>query len=174
MSTATEAAVLEALKTVIDPNTGRDFVSTRAIRNVRLEGDDLAFELELGYPAKSQHAALRGVKAVSYHRDLVYLADRYGIELVGTIETKPGVPATPGHIEELVETMEREQVQLVIREVAYEMPLARTVAERTGAEVVTISTLAGGLPDTKTYVESVEANLEALVRAVRARGGGDL
>ncbi|MBI5716451.1 MAG: iron-sulfur cluster carrier protein ApbC [Burkholderiales bacterium] len=59
MSTATEAAVLEALKTVVDPNTGKDFVSTRAIRNVRLEGDDLAFDLELGYPAKSQHAALR-------------------------------------------------------------------------------------------------------------------
>jgi len=116
-------------------------------------------------------APLRGVKAVSYHQDLVYLADRYGIELVGTIETKPGVPATPRHIEELVDTMKREQVQLVIREVAYEMPLARTVAERTGAQVVTISTLAGGLPGTETYVDSVEANLEALVRATR--GGGD-
>jgi ABC-type Zn uptake system ZnuABC Zn-binding protein ZnuA len=115
-------------------------------------------------------APLRGVKAVSYHRDLVYLADRYGIELVGTLETKPGVPATPGHLETLVDTMKREQVKLVIREVAYELPLARTVAERTGAQVVTISTLAGGLPGTATYVDSIEANLEALVRAV-ARGG---
>jgi len=59
MPTATEAAVLEALKTVTDPNTGKDFVSTRAVRNLRIEGDDLSFELELGYPAKSQHAALR-------------------------------------------------------------------------------------------------------------------
>ena len=116
-------------------------------------------------------APLRGVKAVSYHQDLPYLADRYGIELVGTIETKPGVPATPGHIEELVDTMKREQVQLVIREVAYEMPLARTVAERTGARVATISTLTGGLPGTESYVDSVQANLEALVRAVQ--GGGD-
>ena len=70
-------------------------------------------------------APLRGVKAVSYHQDLVYLADRFGLELVGTIETKPGVPATPGHLEQLVETMKREQVKLVIREVAYELPLAR-------------------------------------------------
>jgi zinc/manganese transport system substrate-binding protein len=116
-------------------------------------------------------APLRGVKAVSYHQDLVYLADRYGIELVGTIETKPGVPATPKHLEELVDSMKREQVKLVIREVAYEMPLARTVAERTGARVVTISTLAGGLPDTETYVDSLEANLLALVRATG--GGGD-
>jgi ABC-type Zn uptake system ZnuABC Zn-binding protein ZnuA len=116
-------------------------------------------------------APLRGVKAVSYHQDLVYLADRYGIELVGTIETKPGVPATPGHIEDLIDTMKREQVKLVIREVAYEMPLARTIAERTGARIATISTLAGGLPGTEGYVDSLEANLEALVRA--SQGGGD-
>ncbi len=111
-------------------------------------------------------APLRGVKAVSYHQDLIYLADRFGLELVGTIETKPGVPATPGHLEELVDTMKREQVKLVIREVAYEMPLARTLAERTGAQLVTISTMTGGLPGTETYVESVDANLKALVGAV--------
>jgi ABC-type Zn uptake system ZnuABC Zn-binding protein ZnuA len=116
-------------------------------------------------------APLRGVKAVSVHQDLVYLAARYGIELVGTLETKPGVPATPGHLEELVATMQREQVGLVIREVAYEMSLAQTVAERTGARVATISTLAGGLPGTEGYVDSVQANLEALVRAVEAGGG---
>jgi zinc/manganese transport system substrate-binding protein len=116
-------------------------------------------------------APLRGVKAVSVHRDLVYLAARYGIDVVGTIETKPGVPATPGHLEELVATMKREQVGLVIREVAYEMSLAQTVAERTGARVATISTLAGGLPGTEGYVDSVQANLEALVRAVEAGGG---
>jgi len=117
-------------------------------------------------------APLRGVKAVSYHRDLVYLADRFGIELVGTIETKPGVPATPGHLEELVDTMKREQVKLVIREVAYEMPLAQTVADRTGARVATISTVAGGLPGTKSYVESIEANLKALLGAVQAASPG--
>jgi zinc/manganese transport system substrate-binding protein len=117
-------------------------------------------------------APLRGVKAVSYHQDLIYLANRFGLELVGTIETKPGVPATPGHLEELVDTMKREQVKLVIREVAYEMPLARTVAERTGAQVATISTLAGGLPGTESYVESVEANLKALLGAVQAASPG--
>ncbi len=60
MSTpVTEAALLEALKTVVDPNTGKDFVSTRALKNIRIEGGDVAFQVELGYPGKSQHAALR-------------------------------------------------------------------------------------------------------------------
>jgi zinc/manganese transport system substrate-binding protein len=115
---------------------------------------------------------LRGVKAVSYHQDLVYLADRFGLELVGTIETKPGVPATPGHLEALVDLMKREQVKLVIREVAYEMSLAQTVADRTGGRVATISTLAGGLPGTQTYVDSIEANLKALLAAAQGRASG--
>ncbi|HZE93044.1 MAG TPA: iron-sulfur cluster carrier protein ApbC [Rhizobacter sp.] len=58
MSEPTEAAVLDALKTVIDPNTGKDFVSTRQLKNLRVAGGDLSFEVELGYPAKSQIAAL--------------------------------------------------------------------------------------------------------------------
>ena len=56
---ATESALLEALKTVVDPNTGKDFVSTRQLKNLRIDGGDVAFDVELGYPAKSQIASLR-------------------------------------------------------------------------------------------------------------------
>jgi len=115
-------------------------------------------------------APLRGVRVVSYHPDLIYLAERYGIELIGTIETKPGVPATPAHLEELIDAMKQHKAQLVVREVAYELPLAQTVAERTGTRVVTISTLTGGLPDTETYIDFIEANLKALVGAVATAG----
>src|SRR5688572_19467254 len=56
---ATESQLLDALKAVIDPNTGRDFVSTKALRNLRIDGGEVAFDVELGYPAKSQIAGLR-------------------------------------------------------------------------------------------------------------------
>ncbi len=114
---------------------------------------------------------LRGVKAVSYHQDLVYLARRYGIELVGTIEVKPGIPATPGHLEDLLGTMQREQVKLVICEVSYDPALARSLAERTGARVATISVMANGLGK-EGYIDSIQANLEALVRAVQGGASG--
>ena len=52
-------AVLQALQAVVDPNTGKDFVSTKQLKNLRVEGGDVAFDVELGYPAKSQIPALR-------------------------------------------------------------------------------------------------------------------
>ena len=55
----TDQALLQALQTVIDPNTGRDLVSGRQIRNLRVEGGDVSFDVELGYPAKSQVTPLR-------------------------------------------------------------------------------------------------------------------
>ncbi len=55
----TEQKLMDALKSVVDSNTGRDFVSTKAIRNLTLSNGDVAFDVELGYPAKSQIAALR-------------------------------------------------------------------------------------------------------------------
>ncbi|OYT87087.1 MAG: Fe-S-binding ATPase [Burkholderiales bacterium PBB6] len=55
----TEQAVLDALTTVVDPNTGRDFVSAKQVRNLRIDGTDVSFDVELGYPAQSQMPALR-------------------------------------------------------------------------------------------------------------------
>ena len=51
---ASEQAVLEVLKTVIDPHTGKDFVSAKCIKNLSLQGDTVQFDLEMGYPAQSQ------------------------------------------------------------------------------------------------------------------------
>ena len=54
-----EQSVMDALRGVVDPNTGRDFVSARAIRNFTITDGDVAFDVELGYPARSQMPALR-------------------------------------------------------------------------------------------------------------------
>ncbi len=51
-----ESAVSDALQAVIDPNTGKDFVSTKQLKNLQVDGGDVSFDVELGYPAKSQIA----------------------------------------------------------------------------------------------------------------------
>jgi ATP-binding protein involved in chromosome partitioning len=54
-----EAAVQETLRKLVDPNTGKDFISGRAVRNIKLAGDDVTLDIELGYPGKSQHEPIR-------------------------------------------------------------------------------------------------------------------
>jgi ATP-binding protein involved in chromosome partitioning len=54
-----EAAVQETLRKLVDPNTGKDFVSARAVRNVKVAGEDVMLEVELGYPGKTQHEPIR-------------------------------------------------------------------------------------------------------------------
>src|SRR5260370_42237164 len=54
-----DADVQGVLKQLIDPNTGKDFLSTRSARNVRVSGNDVSLNIELGYPGKSQHEPIR-------------------------------------------------------------------------------------------------------------------
>jgi ATP-binding protein involved in chromosome partitioning len=54
-----EADVLACLKKVVDPNTGRDFVTAKEVKKVVVNGADVAVDVALGYPAKSQHEMLK-------------------------------------------------------------------------------------------------------------------
>jgi ATP-binding protein involved in chromosome partitioning len=67
-SPITDSTLLEQLKTVIDPNTGKDFVSTRQLKNLKVDGASVSFDVELGYPAKSQIDALRAALIAAARR----------------------------------------------------------------------------------------------------------
>ncbi len=112
-------------------------------------------------------APLRGVKLVSYHPDLIYFAERFGMEAVGTIEIRAGVDPTPGHIADLEEQMRKEKVDLVVRELHYPAGLAETVAQATGAKLVELPAMSGGLPQTKDYISFIDYNLHTVLNAVQ-------
>ena len=112
-------------------------------------------------------APLKGKKLVSYHPDMVYFAERFGMEPVGTIEIRAGVDPTPGHIEELIDRMRREKVDIVVRERHYPAGLAETIAQRTGAKLVELPAMVGGVPEAKDYVGLIDYNLHAMLKAVQ-------
>jgi ATP-binding protein involved in chromosome partitioning len=107
----TDSALLDALKTVVDPNTGRDFVSTKQVKNLKIDGGDVAFDVELGYPAKSQHAALRkgliaaargvaGVENVSVNLStkVVAHAVQRGVQLMPNVKNIVAVASGKGGV----------------------------------------------------------------------------
>lgn len=55
----TEAQVQETLRTLVDANTGKDFVSGRALRNVKAADGNVSLDIELGYPGRTQHEPIR-------------------------------------------------------------------------------------------------------------------
>jgi zinc/manganese transport system substrate-binding protein len=112
-------------------------------------------------------APLRGVKLVSYHPDTIYFAERFGMEAVGTIEIRPGVDPTPAHIVELEDQMRREGVKLVVRELHYPANLAQTVAQRTGAKLVELPVMVGGVPEAKDYLSFIDYNIRTILKAVQ-------
>ena len=91
----TDTLLLDALKTVIDPNTGTDFVSTRQLKNLRITGADVAFEIELGYPAKSQIDALRAA----------LLAAVQGVAGVGTVHIDIATKVVPHAVQRGVQLL---------------------------------------------------------------------
>jgi ATP-binding protein involved in chromosome partitioning len=107
----TDTAVTEALRAVVDPNTGKDFVSTKQLRNLKVEGGDVAFDVELGYPAKSQIPALRkaliaavralpGVDNVSANLSTKITAHavQRGVQLLPTIKNVVAVASGKGGV----------------------------------------------------------------------------
>jgi len=116
---------------------------------------------------EKEAAPLRGKKLVSYHPDLIYFAERFGMEPFGTIEIRAGVPPTPGHIADLEESMRKNKVEFVVRETYYPAGLAETVAQVTGAKLVELPGMVGGVPEAKDYISFVDYNLQTMLKAAK-------
>ncbi|MDE2613026.1 MAG: iron-sulfur cluster carrier protein ApbC [Burkholderiales bacterium] len=111
MPSVTESALLEALATVVDPHTGKGFVEAKCIQNLNIEGGDVTFDVELAYPAKSQHAALRsalvaaartvpgvGNVSVSMRTNIISHAVQRGVQLLPGIKNVVAVASGKGGV----------------------------------------------------------------------------
>jgi ATP-binding protein involved in chromosome partitioning len=107
----TQDTLLQALQTVVDPNTGKDFVSTRSIKNIEISGSDVSFDAVLAYPAKSQFAALRqaliaaargvpGVSNVSVNlrSEIIAHAAQRGVQLLPGVKNIVAVASGKGGV----------------------------------------------------------------------------
>jgi zinc/manganese transport system substrate-binding protein len=124
-------------------------------------------ELDAAIARWQQEAApLKGKKLVSYHPDLIYLIERFGMENFGTIEQRPGIDPPPAYVADLIERMRQAKVDIVVRERHYPAGLAETIAESTGAKLVELPAMAGGVPEATTYIGLIDYNVRMLVKAV--------
>jgi ABC-type Zn uptake system ZnuABC Zn-binding protein ZnuA len=112
-------------------------------------------------------APVRGARAVAYHNDWVYLFQRFGIVQAGTIEDRPGIPPSPGHLARLIQVMKEQAVKAVIVEPWSDHALATRVAQEAGARVVVLNAKLGQASGADAYIASTDANVTALAQALR-------
>ncbi len=129
-----------------------------------------AFEAALDAKLKAWEGAMRahkGTKFVGYHKDMAYFAKRFGLEPVGEVEPKPGIPPTAGHTAKLMETMKAGGVKLILTSPWYESRTPERIAKDTGAKVVVMTLFPGGAPAAKDYLAAVDYNIAMIVEALK-------
>jgi zinc/manganese transport system substrate-binding protein len=131
-------------------------------------------KLESAGPRWTEAAArLRGKKLAAYHRTWSYLARRFGLEIVGYCEPKPGIEPSPADLRELTETMARERARLIVHEPVYSPRIPQAVArdvERLTGQRVTVLRLpahVGGVAEAKDYVAFIDYLVTTLGDALR-------
>ncbi len=116
---------------------------------------------------KKKGAKLKGVKYLTYHPDFIYFADYFGMEQVGTLEPKAGIPPSASHTVQIIEKLkEIKGTKLILREPQYSDGLPNEIAAQTGAKVVKVAIMVNGLPEAKTWIDMIDANLNAILKAV--------
>ncbi len=98
-------------------------------------------------------ASLRGQNVVTYHKSFSYFSDWLGLNIVDQIESKPGIPPSPGHILSLIERMKDQKTRLIITENYYESTSSRELSEKTGVTLLLLPTSVGGEPAIRTYFD---------------------
>ncbi len=113
---------------------------------------------------------LRGKQIVTYHTNWVYFERLFGLEKVGTVEPKAGIPPAPRHVTELVEQMRARKIRIILAANYFDEQRIRTVADRTGAEAVIVPLYVGGEQGVEDYFQLVDCWVNGLLDAAERKG----
>ena len=107
-------------------------------------------------------------RIVVHHAAWPYFAKRFGFEIVGTIQTQSGSEPSAVQLQSLISTMRKGQIKVVVSEVQLNQKLPDLLGKETGARVVLLTTLPGGIPGTETYLDMLRYNVFQLAHALEA------
>jgi zinc/manganese transport system substrate-binding protein len=162
----------------LDPENGKIIAQEIFDRLVRFRPNDRAyFESRLNdfvsrvNDAEKRWVAMmapyKGVKVVTYHRSFPNFAERFGLDIVGYVEPKPGIPPTPQHTLDLINDMKRQNVKLVLVEPYFDLKTPNSIGRATGAEVMVMPPSVGGVKEVTDYFKLFDYDLNLLVNAIK-------
>jgi len=115
---------------------------------------------------QKQLAPFRGAKIVTYHRDFVYFAQRFGLEILETLEPKPGIAPSPAHLAKVITNMQSAKGHVILVQPYQNRKTAETVARQTGAAVLEMPQQPGAIKNVSTYFEMMDYLVNTLANAL--------
>ncbi|KMQ52756.1 Zinc ABC transporter, periplasmic-binding protein ZnuA [Chitinispirillum alkaliphilum] len=114
---------------------------------------------------------LEGVAVITYHADMSYFFDYYGMELIGTIEIIPGVAPNSRHLAYITQRGIDENAQLVLFHQAQNPRLPENIAQRLGVPAVRFANMVKSREEVQTFIELQHYNLDIILKALRRAEG---
>jgi ABC-type Zn uptake system ZnuABC Zn-binding protein ZnuA len=143
-----------------DPDHAPEYRQNQALYLKRL--DHLRSELT------DRVRRLSDKRFIAHHPAWPYFARRFGFQIVGTIQSQSGSEPSAVRLQNLIVTMRKQQIRAVVSEIQLSQKLPELLAKETGARVVVLTTLPGGLPRTETYLDMLRYNVLQLANALES------
>src|SRR5262245_10373310 len=112
----------------------------------------------------------KGVKVVTYHRSWPNFAERFGLDVIGYVEPKPGIPPSPSHTLDLIQEMKRQNAKVILVEPYFDLKTPNSVARETGAQVVVLAPSVGAEKEITDYIKLFDYDIDKLLAAFKAAG----
>jgi ABC-type Zn uptake system ZnuABC Zn-binding protein ZnuA len=129
------------------------------------------FSARLGAAEKRWDAVMapyKGTRLVTYHRSWPNFMERFGFQVVGYVEPKPGIPPSPAHIIDLVEEMKRGGIKLIVAEPYFSPKTPQAIANKVpGATVVVLAPSVGGVKEATNYIALFDYNISLLAGTLK-------
>jgi len=105
-------------------------------------------------------------RIVVHHPAWPYFARRFGFTIAGEIVKQPGAEPSARHLQSLVHRIRTDRVRVIVSEPQLNQKIPEALARETGARVVVLTPLPGGLPGTETYLDLLRYNVQQLAQAL--------
>ena len=163
----------------LDPDNGRRVAKGIAAKLGEIDPPDNAyfqqrfqdFDKRLTAAQQKWDTAMRpyrGRKVVTYHNSLPNFARHFGLNVIGYVEPRPGIPPTPSHTIDLIGQMKRENCKIIMVEPYFDLKTPNSVARETGAQVVKYLPSVGGEKDVTDYFKLFDYDVDLLTKAFQA------
>jgi zinc/manganese transport system substrate-binding protein len=131
------------------------------------------FDRRLAEAEKRWHAAMapyKDVKVVTYHRSWPNFTETFGLDVMGYVEPKPGIPPSPSHTLELIQEMKRQNVKIIIIEPYFDSKTPNAIGRETGATVIVLAPSVGGVKEVTDYFKLFDYDVNLVVNAIKQTG----